>query len=77
MIAETPLVKNLENEDYMKVILEEVGTLAECFSKIDRSDVIKKTQLSYENQIEKIPMRIKKSIREKDIPELFLDLTRN
>ena len=35
ILAETPLVKNLENEEYMAIILDGRATLAERFSQID------------------------------------------
>jgi hypothetical protein len=35
MLADTPLVKNLENEEYVKIILNGRASLAELFSEID------------------------------------------
>jgi hypothetical protein len=35
MFAQTPLVKNLENPQYRKIILSGKATLAEHFSEID------------------------------------------
>ena len=35
MIAETPLVKNLENKEYMNILLQGKNTLSECFAEID------------------------------------------
>ena len=39
MIADIPLVKNLENPDYMKIILGEKKTLEEVFALIDTAEV--------------------------------------
>ena len=35
MMADTPLVKNLNNPDYMNIILNGKSELAECFSEVD------------------------------------------
>ena len=49
MIADTPLVKNLENEKYMNIILNGKNTLAERFSEVDvmlvREDLLQKQKL--------------------------------
>jgi hypothetical protein len=49
MIADTPLVKNLENEKYMNIILNGKKTLAERFSDVDimlvREDLLEKQKL--------------------------------
>ncbi len=41
MLAQTPLVKNLENPRYMEIILNGKATLAECFAEIDIHQVRK------------------------------------
>jgi len=35
ILAETPLVKNLDNEEYVKILLDGCQTLEERFAKID------------------------------------------
>ncbi len=42
MFADTPLIKNLENPDYMKVILNGKDSLAERFAEIDHNSIIDK-----------------------------------
>lgn len=39
MLAETPLVKNLENEDYVKLLLNGASSLEERFAQIDANTV--------------------------------------
>ena len=63
MFADTPLVKNLDNPDYMKLILGGSKTLEEKFADIDHKKII--TKMKDAGKIEsKIPRRIKKLIRE-------------
>ena len=68
MIADTPLVKNLLNPDYMKIILGEEKTLEEVFALIEASEV---KQMLKESQVmnDKIPQKIKEIIVKKDLPE--------
>jgi hypothetical protein len=47
MFADTPLVKNLDNPDYMKLILGESKTLEEKFSKIQHEKFMKKLKVKY------------------------------
>ncbi len=72
MIADTPLVKNLENPDYMKIILGEKKTLEEVFALIDTAEVgqiLKKSRITDD----KIPQKIKEIIVKKDLPERILN----
>ena len=41
MLAETPLVKNLDNPDYMRILLDGRKTLEELFSDLDRTSAEK------------------------------------
>lgn len=67
MIADTPLVKNLENSDYMKIILGEKKTLEEVFASIDPAKV--KQLLKEPRTDDKIPPKIKEIIVKEDLPE--------
>jgi len=67
MIADTPLVKNLENPNYMKIILGEKNTLEEVFASIDPAEV--KQILKKSRTDDKIPPKIKEIIVKKDLPE--------
>ena len=67
MIADTPLVKNLENPDYMKIILGEKKNLEEVFASIDTAEV--KQILKESRTDDKIPKKIKEIIAKEDLPE--------
>lgn len=73
MFADTTLVKNLNNPEYLDIVLAGKTSLAECFSEIQH-DIIQK-EFTKENQYEKrIPPKIRKFIKNKDVPKIFLDL---
>ena len=63
MFADTPLVKNLDNPDYMKILLDEKKTLEEKFAEIDHKKIIAKMADAKKGE-SKLPRRIKKLIRE-------------
>jgi len=63
MFADTPLVKNLNNPDYMKVVLNGKASLEEKFAEIDYQQVIACTTEAKKNT-NKMPCKIKKLIRE-------------
>ena len=65
MLADTPLIKNLDNPDYMKLILNDKDSLAERFAEIDHEKVIAKMKDTRKNE-SKIPHKIKKLIRNKE-----------
>lgn len=67
MLAETPLVKNLENKEYLDTILDGKTTLAERFAEIDAKIVREELKKSMENP-EKIPLKIKAIIRNPLLP---------
>jgi hypothetical protein len=63
ILADTPLVRNLENDDYYKIILNGCSTLSERFSQID--DIIVREQLRQaEKNQEKISPEIKSIIKQ-------------
>ena len=68
ILADTPLVRNLENNDYLKIILNGCSTLEERFSQIDDKIVREKLKQAKKNQ-EKIPPEIKGIIKQSDLPE--------
>ena len=68
ILADTPLVRNLEKEEYQKIILNGCSSLAERFSQID--DKIVRDQLKQaEENCEKIPPEVKKIIKQTDLPQ--------
>ncbi len=68
ILADTPLVRNLEKEDYLKIILNGCSTLAERFSQIDAKLVREQLKQAQNNQ-EKISPEVKKIIRQPNLPE--------
>lgn len=47
MVADRPLVKNLDNSDYMQIILDGNKTLAERFEKIDSFRMTEKLKTTF------------------------------
>ena len=67
MLAETPLVKNLQNPEYVRLLLKEKPSLEEVFAEIEIATVreeFRKAQLNPE----KIPTKIKPLIALPDYP---------
>lgn len=65
MFADTPLIKNLENTDYMKTILNGKDSLADQFAEIDHQKVIAKMKEAKKHE-NKIPPSVKKLIRKQE-----------
>jgi len=61
MIADTPLVRNLENPRYLKILLQGQATLEERFAQIDIKTVRKQLQAA-QASLEKVPSQIRKLI---------------
>jgi len=73
MLAETPLVNNLQNPEYMKILLKNKTSLEELFAEIEIDtlrDELRKAQLSPE----KVPIKIKRLIAMPDYPEKLLNM---
>lgn len=73
MLADTPLVKNLDNPEYLKIILNGKATLEERFAEIDAKTVrqeLKKTQEFFG----RVPAKIKVLIKKPNLPEMILNL---
>ena len=68
MLSDTPLVKNLENKQYMDILLNGKDSLEELFADID-AELVRK-ELKNSNNIDKIPPAIKKIISRKKLPEI-------
>ena len=73
MLADTPLVKNLENEDYLQILLNGHATLEERFSEIDVNDVREAVNKSQEDS-ERIPTKIQRLIKKPNLPQIITDL---
>jgi hypothetical protein len=73
MIADTPLVRNLENPDYMKIILDRKPSLEERFAEIDIK-IIRKELRNILTTPEKVPAKIKELIRLPGLPDTLVAL---
>ena len=63
----TPLVKNLDNPEYLDIILDGCNTLEARFEKIDSRLVLEKLQAEKKND-ERVSPVVKKIIRQPDLP---------
>ncbi len=61
MIADTPLVRNLENPCYLKILLDGQASLEERFAQIDIKTVRKELQAA-QASLERVPSQIRKLI---------------
>jgi hypothetical protein len=69
MLADTPLVKNLSNPEYVKVILNGHNTLEERFAEIDEKLVRQEMKKSEDHQ--GLSARMKKVLRKSNWPFLL------
>jgi len=68
ILSSTPLVKNLENTEYLDIILNGANTLEERFAQIDANIVTNQLkEANKENR--KLPIQLKKLIREPLFPQ--------
>lgn len=74
MIADTPLVKNLENPDYMKIILNGKCSLEERFAEIDIK-LIRQELKEKQKQIGDTPPRMRKIYKIRNLPEKLIKYT--
>ena len=70
MLANTPLVKNLKNDEYMKILLNGKSNLEELFAEIDAAKIRNELKLA-QNTFEKIPAKFKKLVCKPDYPEIL------
>jgi hypothetical protein len=76
MLAETPLVKNLNNPEYLQIILNGKGTLEERFAEID-SKIVRAEMKKSRQDSEKVPPEIKAIIKKPELPESLVKLFAN
>ena len=69
MLADTPLVKNLSNPEYVKIILNGHDTLEERFAEIDEKLVRQEMKKSEDHQ--GLSARMKKVLRKPNWPSLL------
>lgn len=75
ILAETPLVRNLENQAYMKSLLNGKATLEEVFSDID-IESFRQAFREAQDAPEKIPAKLKSLIAMPDFPEKLVNMLR-
>jgi len=68
MIADTPLVRNLENPKYLKILLNGQATLEERFAQI-QVDTVRKELHDAQISLEKVPSKIRQLIPAQSFPE--------
>ena len=68
MLADTPLVKNLTNTDYMEILLQGKPSLEERFADIDIEQVRLKLKEEAE-QLRKYPRGMREIFKIPDLPE--------
>jgi len=68
MVANTPLVKNLLNPEYMRILLNGKATLQERFAEIDIG-MVRQELAKLNKGWERVPQKIKKIIKMPDLPE--------
>jgi hypothetical protein len=73
MIADTPLVRNLENPAYLKVLLRDRPSLEDRFAQID-IDLVRKELQAAQASLEKVPSKIRQLIRVPAFPETICAL---
>lgn len=73
MLADTPLVKNLENEQYLSVLLDAKSSLEERFAEIDANEVRAKI-LKLKNESDLVSSKMKKLIKISELPESVLSV---
>lgn len=76
MFADTPLVKNLENPEYMRIILNGKKSLEERFAQVNYKEVMCKMQKAG-NVESKIPRKIKLFVRQEETMSKLLNLMAN
>jgi hypothetical protein len=73
MVDNTPLVRNLKNDEYMKVILGNDHTLEEAFANID-SIIIRKEMKEAKQYPNKIPAPFKKLAKNDGLPKMISNM---
>ena len=73
MLAETPLVKNLQNLDYMKILLKEKASLAEVFAEIE-IETLREEFRKAQSSPERIPLKLKRLIAMPDYPQKLMKM---
>jgi len=73
ILAETPLVKNMENPAYMKILLNGKESLEAVFAQID-IDTFRAAFKDARNAPEKVPAKLKALAQRVDFPEMLVKM---
>jgi hypothetical protein len=73
ILAETPLVRNLENPHYMTILLNGKSSLEEIFAEIE-IDTLRQAFREAQSDPERIPSKLKPIIAMPDFPERFVNM---
>ncbi len=73
MLAETPLIRNLENPAYMKILLNKKTSIEQVFAEIEINTMREEFRKA-QNSPEKIPRELKKLVSIPDFPEKLTKL---
>jgi hypothetical protein len=73
ILAETPLVRNLENPSYMRILLNGKASLEEVFAEVD-IDTFREAFRKAQDVPEKIPSKLKPLIAMPDFPEKLVNM---
>jgi len=72
MLAETPLIRNLDNPAYMKILLNGKGALEEVFAEIE-IETLREELRKAQDSPERIPGELKQLIAMPDFPEKLVN----
>jgi hypothetical protein len=73
ILAETPLVRNLENPHYMKILLNGKPSLEAVFAEIE-IETLRKAFREAQNDPERIPAKLKPIIAMPNFPEMLVSM---
>lgn len=73
MVDNTPLVRNLKNKDYRKIIMGSKSDLAEVFAEIDVKTVRERMK-EHNISNEKIPAKIQSLLKKDNLPDILSNL---
>ncbi|MCP4108471.1 MAG: hypothetical protein GY749_23485 [Desulfobacteraceae bacterium] len=75
ILSDTPLVQNLQNQEYMEALLDGHNTLEECFAEI-KVELVRQELKKLNEQQDKIPTPMKKVLQTKNLPKKIADITK-
>jgi hypothetical protein len=75
VLADTPLVKNLENDEYMNILLDGKANLEEVFAEIDVK-LVRDELAKAQQDFNKIPVKLRKIISRPELPEMVAEMLR-